>query len=850
MGSVQSGKTASMLAVIAKSLDRGADIVIVLAGTRTSLWKQTYSRLTAQLDASSDALLQRKRRILVPGPAGLSMEKGTISLSAAYRLNPAQVRRNIANRKPIIVVAMKQVDHLRALSKSLRESVFPALQDAGRSTHMLIFDDEADDGSVLDARIEASADPVYGAMKQIPRAIADLWSPRIVKSPQNLFASYVAYTATPQANFLQEDQNPLYPSDFVVSLRTPSDSGSVLDRSSSYMEPKGIASYYTGGSAFYERGLEAGLCVPTREDRHADLAEAVRAFLVAGAIRHIREGGGLGPTSAMNASFESLTEAKALSPSPHSMLVHPSAIISDHFSTAADILEWAGGGVGEESQPSADSGGTILPSALAGLVESEEEAWASWVDTYRRSSEAISKTYGNLVMALVPGWAEVKEALLNEIIPGTRVSIINSDPSSDNSPVFEPAESDGRWVSPRNLSTIFVAGNVMSRGITLEGLTTTLFLRESSSPLADSQAQMQRWFGYRGDYLDLCRVFAPANQLSLFNSYHNVDEALRLAILSRMQDGQPAPKPVVLQGASFLATGKIANLGNKPLCPGSQSLVRLVNPGTRPDPNVSLVADMFTGMESSDVHAGGVLRGRILNEPVSMTEAATLLDGLRYEKYNPGNETWQGQLWADVQARVEEQGPLEASGSLYRPPVPVPSKDFDSVRKDCPYSNGAYLRLWDACLTRRVKGLFPTESPSLPWSAVDLHARSRHKPRFWIAIRYGGEPAVEEGPLAKLPFKVGATSRSVEEGLLSGPWGSQMPSAGPHQYRGDQYLDYYHRNAPITLTTAGDRAWRPVGADGLILFYVNQPAGQIFPTIITGVCFPLGGPDQFAASLD
>src|SRR3954454_13327824 len=39
MGAVQSGKTASMLGVVATSLDAGVDVVIILAGTRIALWR-------------------------------------------------------------------------------------------------------------------------------------------------------------------------------------------------------------------------------------------------------------------------------------------------------------------------------------------------------------------------------------------------------------------------------------------------------------------------------------------------------------------------------------------------------------------------------------------------------------------------------------------------------------------------------------------------------------------------------------------------------------------------------------------------------------------------------------------
>ena len=41
VGSVQSGKTANMLAVVASLMDSKSDILILLAGTRIALWKQT-----------------------------------------------------------------------------------------------------------------------------------------------------------------------------------------------------------------------------------------------------------------------------------------------------------------------------------------------------------------------------------------------------------------------------------------------------------------------------------------------------------------------------------------------------------------------------------------------------------------------------------------------------------------------------------------------------------------------------------------------------------------------------------------------------------------------------------------
>ena len=61
VGSVQSGKTASMLGVAAMALDAGVDLLILLAGPRVSLWLQTYERLLGQLDGSTPDNAYRRR---------------------------------------------------------------------------------------------------------------------------------------------------------------------------------------------------------------------------------------------------------------------------------------------------------------------------------------------------------------------------------------------------------------------------------------------------------------------------------------------------------------------------------------------------------------------------------------------------------------------------------------------------------------------------------------------------------------------------------------------------------------------------------------------------------------------
>lgn len=842
MGSVQSGKTASMLGTIALSLDRGVDITVILAGTRVSLWQQTLQRAQSQLDSGPDSAEKRRRRILVPK----TPPNSPLPLALRYQFMPVHVERALSRHQPILVVALKHANHLQALRQSLNASVFPEIEKLSRPIHMLVLDDEADDGSVLDANVEASQDPIFGNLKQIPRAIVDLWSPPTRPAPRNLFATYVGYTATPQANFLQEEHNPLAPRDFLVTLRTPFDRGVLSPRSSTYVEPMGLSYYYTGGETFYHRGREAGLCIETTTNASDDLADAIRAYLVAAAIRLHRDAGRLGPHGALQTSFRSANAAEAAAPKPQAMLIHPSANVDDHFTTAENVLLWAGVASRAEARARLDAGSSYLPSDLLTKLDVEEESWSVWLERYRASAGQIHLEFNTPSARPVPDWPLIKEILISEVIPGTRVAVINSDPAADDRPEYAPAiNSDGTWRAPRDMSTIFVSGNVMARGLTLEGLSTTLFLRTSNNPKSDTQMQMQRWFGYRGAYIELCRVFASEDQLAFFADYHDVDEALRNVIADAMEDESEVPRPRVLQGQGFLATGKIANLGTKPLHPGRKPFVPIINSGDAEDPNVILVSELFMQGDSEDVKVGNRLRGRILKEPVRLRDAADLLDRLSFDTYKPGEENWQGELWSQVEARVNAIQPMAVGYSLYRPAAPS-SGPASPVRKDCPYALPAYLRLWEESLSRHVRGLFVTGSRDALWSMTDLMTKSRQRPRFWVGIRYGSG-ANAQGPLAQLPFSIPVTKKRVDNGSIRGTWGANDPNAGPHEYRGDEYFDYYHRRELVPPVVAGEEPWRPAGSDGQILFYVNQLDDQPYPAVAVGVCVPTGGPDQFTA---
>jgi hypothetical protein len=75
-------------------------------------------------------------------------------------------------------------------------------------------------------------------------------------------------------------------------------------------------------------------------------------------------------------------------------------------------------------------------------------------------------------------------------------------------------------------SVIAIGGQKLSRGLTLEGLTTSYYLRPSKT--YDTLLQMGRWFGYRPGYEDLCRLYTtPALEAAYVEVTRATDELRR-----------------------------------------------------------------------------------------------------------------------------------------------------------------------------------------------------------------------------------------------------------------------------------------------------------------------------------
>lgn len=264
MGNVQSGKTRHFSGVIAKAMDAGYRLVIVLSGMYNNLREQTQSRL------DRDLFLDPEAWVRLTGQDGDFAKKSNLTATLGRRSDlwaSAVVKKNITRLE------------------NLRWSLTRMPVEVRRRCPILIIDDEADQAT---PNSEAAKDRVSA----INRKLREVWS--LVE-----VGSYVAYTATPFANVLMDpdDDKDLFPSDFVYSL--PSGDG--------YFGAErvfGLAGTDPDHPALDEDGLDMvrtvtdadGLKPPSKaEDRDffdpelpTSLTHAVEWFIVASAIRRVR----------------------------------------------------------------------------------------------------------------------------------------------------------------------------------------------------------------------------------------------------------------------------------------------------------------------------------------------------------------------------------------------------------------------------------------------------------------------------------------------------------------------------------------------------------------------------------
>lgn len=460
LGYVQSGKTTSFTAVIAKAADAGYRFFLVLGGVHNALRQQTQDRLNAQLcEQHPDAWYR-----LTNEDDFRPDDNANVLLSAT-------------DGKRVLAIVKKNGSRLRALKKWL-DGARPEILAA---CPMLIIDDEADQATPNTAKPDHRPSAMNALVREIVNGVPK--------------TAYVGYTATPFANVLIDpnDATDLYPSDFIVDLpRADAYIGpeAIFGRDSLEFDPDGTE--LEDGADFVRNVPEEELTdlrpkgAKGRDSFHPivtpSLDAALRYFLMSTAARRARGKGNRHATA----------------------LVHTSQHVDVHRKTADAITTHV------------EALATRLTNKNARLLHELEEQW-------RDEMERVPATDWD---ADPVGWDDVM-ALLPVVVDEVKVI-------TDNSQSEERLHFDDN--APQVI--IAVGGNTLSRGLTLEGLAVSFFVRSASA--YDTLLQMGRWFGYRNGYADLTRIWMPEEMRAWFHHLATVEQEIRFDI-ERYAQGHEKP---------------------------------------------------------------------------------------------------------------------------------------------------------------------------------------------------------------------------------------------------------------------------------------------------------------------
>lgn len=504
IGQVQSGKTANYTALIAKSVDAGYKLIIVLAGIHNQLRWQTQLRLTQDLGLNE-----------IPGGIGFPAQGYRWSTITEHTFDgdfhPGTVQAGSLGELPVVAVVKKNATVLSRLLKWLQGRPKPDYLPT------LIIDDESDQASInigadrdeineefFKEMVDLTDDDFEGTTFDLKDELKPSTINKLIRSLIKEFNQicYVAYTATPFANVLQEPLgkdyeagDSLYPRDFIISIPI----------SEEYIGAEQIFGIRNDSAVELDvisvvDDLDAFHLNPNKEDEEIvmtiSLKESLLDFILASAAKDYRDD-------------------KSGKSSPVTMLVHTSRRIFAQIKLGETIREEI----------------RYLRNSWRYRSDDDLQTEARFKNRWYKEFQSRNKQTSNLSFNDI-------EPYIDKIFQfqcSVQVCVFNSR-----------TEDQLGYDSDPYRKVIVIGGNRLSRGITLEGLIVSYYTRKSN--YYDTIMQSGRWFGYRPGYGDLTRIWTTLDIYKHFRHLAIVEEDIReqLEIFEQMGKTPKDVSPLIL----------------------------------------------------------------------------------------------------------------------------------------------------------------------------------------------------------------------------------------------------------------------------------------------------------------
>jgi hypothetical protein len=505
VGHVQSGKTSNYTGLINKAADAGYKIIIVLAGMHNNLRSQTQVRLeegflgyetTTDRDAGEAIGVAAFGEDLKTNSATTRAENGDFNKKIAKHFNGIS-----PEERPWLFVVKKQKTVLTELLKWIQTRVADTPSSMANwklvtKLPLLIIDDEADNASVDTGEQVFNEDGTPDEEHE-PKTIN-----RLIRRILHSFTrkAYVGYTATPFANIYihhkgatAKEGPDLFPKAFIINLAAPSNYVGPARMFGKLTKDGRVGALPLTRSILdhYDPKADTGWMPPKHKKTHIpvyngqetippSLHKAIQTFALACAARELRGQGN----------------------EHSSMLIHVTRYVDvqDHVREQVDEVVRR-----MRQRISRNTDAAVLLAQLRTLWDED------FVPTRARVAEL--SPVEELPPAL-PSWDDVL-AKLPEVLDDIVVRSVNGT-AKDALDYATPGAA---------LKIIAVGGDKLARGLTLEGLCVSYFVR--TTKMYDTLMQMGRWFGYRPDYLDLCRLYTSPDLVKWFAHIADASEELR-----------------------------------------------------------------------------------------------------------------------------------------------------------------------------------------------------------------------------------------------------------------------------------------------------------------------------------
>ena len=621
VGEVQSGKTANYTGLICKAVDAGYKLIIVLAGMTNDLRSQTQSRLDAEFlgfESEVGKAHGNGSHIgvgLIDQPGQLIVHPLTDrSHNGDFRTNRSANLQLGGN--PLLLVVKKNASVLKRILSWVENQgkVHPkADRRIVDNIPLLLLDDEADNASVNTKKEDE--DPTQ--INKVIRLILNAFQQR----------AYVGYTATPFANIFilpdEEDKSEygsdLFPKGFIYYIAPPSN----------YIGPMqlfGLAEGLDGGENMIE-GLplireadDAVAIFPMSHKKELDVEElpeslikAMRSFVITCAARRVR-----GQKDVHNSMLIHVTRFNRVQ----------TQVIDLVRTELVNMLR------------------TIEFNTGVQAAQLFEELKRIWNDDYLSASENVHRICKD--PQLIPTqWENVRAELLNAI---SRIQVrgINGDTGGQ-------LDYDN---NPNGLNVIAVGGDKLSRGLTLEGLSVSYYIRPARN--YDTLLQMGRWFGYRSGYVDFCRLYTTEDLVAWYKHIAVANEELHREF-NFMELSRQTPEEYGLKvrthpdGLNVTAANKIRH-GRRMQVSFSRSLAQttIFHKDRRiHEENFSITTEWLQGLEQPSARE----KKRIVWRNISATQIIRFLEG--YTSHPECRQTESDLLIKYIQ-KLQDYGELSA----------------------------------------------------------------------------------------------------------------------------------------------------------------------------------------------